>query len=277
VWHHDLVADKVAQLRASPATATFDDLAIATVGSTLAASELRTLFATVFAAQTDLARANSLIYVALAAGAKDEALAASKALEKNTDVSQQAQYLDTRAECHHVVGDRATALQLEDEALQLAIPQQMEETLKRNRARFDTTTTDADEVLQLRARMVEMWKRLGTADRIPANVAPPTGPNPTAMTARTQAMAAWQKSWDAEKALATTAATACANEAGKAELALVQVDVDATTGAVTPTKVLTEAGTPKLGACISKALRGVTLPVMQNRPKREIRIQFTHP
>src|SRR5439155_13504834 len=137
-----------------PATIALDDLAIATVDSIITPPEAKALLAATLVAQTDVAHLNSAIYVTLAAHANDEALAAAKKL---VEQSRQPQFLDTFAECLHVTGDRVQALSIEDEALKAAAGAPLEPTLKRNRARFDTTTDESDEVITLRARVAALW------------------------------------------------------------------------------------------------------------------------
>ena len=116
VWHHDLVADKLAVAKAAPATVSLDDLTIATVDSTAPAKDVKALLATVLAAQTDATRTNGIVYIALAANAPDEALTAAKRVLAPT---QNPQFLDTLAECFHMTGDRDQALATEDAALKL--------------------------------------------------------------------------------------------------------------------------------------------------------------
>src|SRR5260370_1389221 len=123
-WEQELVTERSAWLRRAPELVTPDDVAIATIGSELPQPEVRRLFASVFAASNDSDALNALVYVALAADAKDEALdGAYKMIRLRRD----ARHLDTFAECHHVRGERARALLLEDEALRMARSSLLEE------------------------------------------------------------------------------------------------------------------------------------------------------
>jgi thiol-disulfide isomerase/thioredoxin len=270
VWRHDLVADKVARIRAAPATATADDLAIATVDADLAPKDARALVASVLAATTDASTLNGFVYVALAAGAKDEALAAGKRLVAQR---RDAQFLDTFAECLHVTGDRVQALQIEDEALALARGSQLQPVIERNRARFDSGTGESDEVEQLHARVADLWKRLEAADQLAAQVRT-TAPS----AAQQQSALAWRKAYDAERALAKSAAATCTKEVGKSAQAVAQVTLDAASGKVTAvTVLLDEFATPKLRACLVKEIGAATLPfIAPGQTKRTIMIDL-HP
>ena len=270
VWRHDLVADKVALIRADPGAIVPDDLAIAIVDSNLPPDQAHALAALVLAVSTDVGRTNTMIYIALAAGAKDEALVAAKKL---VDLSRQAQFVDTLAECLHITGDRAQALHVEDDALSLAAGRTpLEATINRNRARFDTGAGDSDEVIQLHLRVAELWTRLEGADQLVARV------NPSATTPQVQAnMVAWKKSFDAEQTLSKSAAATCLKEAGKSELAIARLELDGA-GHVTSSAVLVEdTAKPKLRACIAHELANATLPVMPGRTKRVITMAFARP
>ena len=111
------------------------------------------MFVKVFAAQTDPSIVNGLLYIALAAGAKDEALAAA---EKYIAPTKDPLMMDTLAECYYVKGDRKNALRVEDEAIAKAKSTQ----LAANRARFDKGKGDAQEIVKLHADAAKLWKRL---------------------------------------------------------------------------------------------------------------------
>jgi thiol-disulfide isomerase/thioredoxin len=266
-WRHDLVADKVGLIRAAPATVKLDDLAIALVDSTLERRDVRVLAATVLAASTDVARTNSIIYIALAAGAKDEALAAARKL---VAASRQAQFLDTLAECLHVVGDRAQALQTEDEAAKLVSgPTSLASVLKRNRARFDTGQGDANEVTQLHFRVGDLWKRLETSDQLADRVV--LADDSAELRAR---MTERRKAWEAEAALAEKIAVSCRQEAGKSELAVARIELDVEGHIKSSSVLVEESAKAKLRACITRQLQAATLPASNDRLNRQLRIDL---
>jgi len=263
-WHRDLVNDKIAAIKADPLNATTEDIAIATVGSDLPMADVQKLYALIFKATTNDTRVNELVYLALAAGAKDEALAAAQA---NLAVAHSPEYLDTLAECFHAAGDSAEALRLEDEAMQSGA--YLGQTLALSRARFAAGTGDSDEVIVLRARTAALWKQLEAADRLPSGKAMPPAMN--------QQMATTRKAFEAERKLAESIATTCAKEAGKSELAYARFDLDPKNVPTQIDVLVDDSATGKLRTCIKRELGAATLLPRPAYPKskRELRISFT--
>jgi hypothetical protein len=227
--------------------------------------------AKVLAAHGDAASLNGLLYVALAAGATDQALdAAKRVLATSTDPS----FMDTLAECYHVHGDHADALRVEDAALKLADPATASQ-LAPNRARFAAGTGGSDEVARLHDQAQAFAKRLAEIDQPVAAAAPdgtaaagPGGADASAM--QDSAM----KAFMATRELGATAGAACASAAGKAQRAFAQVTLGAD-GKVTSSTVFTDAtATAALRACITKQLATATLPVVPGMPPQPIEITF---
>ncbi len=163
LWKQQLVAEKLDAARAAPGSIGERDLEIATVDSGASPADIHAVFAKVFAAQTDPSVVNGLLYVALAAGAKDEALAAAKqVLGASKDPGQ----LDTLAECFHVHGDHADALRVEDQAI--ALSGGKNPALAENRARFAKGEGDSNEVIGHHADVAKLWQRLDHVEDEPA-------------------------------------------------------------------------------------------------------------
>src|SRR5262249_19724141 len=113
-WARQLLDEKLLLVRTDPTLVSVDDIMIAVFSPELTTKEARAVIAKVLPAQNDAERLNELVYVALAAGIKDEAFAAAKRL---VDMQRDGRTLDTLAECYHARGDRQRALELEDQAL----------------------------------------------------------------------------------------------------------------------------------------------------------------
>jgi thiol-disulfide isomerase/thioredoxin len=266
-WRHDLIADKVAAITADPVSASTEDIAIATVGSDLAMADIKKLYAVIFKATTNDTRVNELVYLALAAGANDQALAAAQA---DLAVAHSPQYLDTLAECFHVAGDSAEALRLEDEAMQSGA--YLGQKLALSRARFAAGTGDSDEVIVLRARTAALWKQLEAADQLP----PGRGVAP----AMNQQMTNMRKAIEVERKVAESIATTCAKEAGKSEVAYVRFDLDPKNLPTLIDVLVDDSATGKLRACIKRELGAATTLLPRPaypRGKRELRIPFKKP
>ena len=262
-WKKQLVAEKVEQARRSPSTATPHDLAIATVDSDLPLAETRDVFAKVFAAQTEPSVVNGLLYVALAAGAKTEALAAAQAA---LATSKDAGILDTLAECYYVNGDRKNAVRVEDQAIAIA----KSAALSANRARFDKGSGDASEVKELHDDAAHLWKRLEQIEDKPARE---PGGAPTA----DRSMAAAMAQFAATRKIGETVAKACATDAGDSIAAYAHVTLDGA-GKVTASRLYVEPSAPgTLSACLTKNLATVTLPVLAGMPPPTINIDFKPP
>ncbi len=180
LWKQQLVAEKLDAARVSPESISARDLAIATVDSGASPAEIHAVFTKVFAAQTDPSVVNGLLYVALAAGAKDEALAAGKQI---LGPSKDPLQLDTLAECFHVHGDHADALRVEDQAI--ALSGGKNPALAENRARFAKGEGDSNEVIGHHADVAKLWQRLDHAEdepEIDLSSGPPPGAQVTTFT-----------------------------------------------------------------------------------------------
>jgi len=159
-WRQQLIDETLEEVRRDPALATEEELIIATIESGVPADVVREIYRKAMTgAHED--RKNTLVYLALAAGATEEALVAAKA---NAAARPVPQFLDTLAEVHHVRGDRVRALAVEDEAITAASGAVLEKALKRNRARFASGRQDSDEVKRARARATAMRERFEHVD-----------------------------------------------------------------------------------------------------------------
>ena len=263
-WKQELVAELLERARRVPTKVDDHELAIATIDSGAAPAAIHTAFANVFAAQTDPGTVNGMLYVALAAGAVDEALAAGK---RALGDSKDPQQLDTLAECYHVHGDQADALRIEDQAIALA-KGPLVNALGENRKRFATGHGDSDDVAQLHAQVARTWKQLAHVDDAEAAGAQPAGDAmpPSAMAA----MAAF----GAARKLGEVAGTACASVAGKSNQAFAQVALDGSGKVTAATLYLDDGASPALRACLSSHLVGASLPVAPGFPMQPIEIKF---
>ncbi len=245
-WKKQLVTEKLEQARRSPATASAKDLAIATVDSDVPLADARDVFAKVFAAHTDPTVVNGLLYVALAAGAKAEALAAAQAALAS---SKEAGVLDTLAECYYVNGDRVNAVRVEDQALAMG----KNVSLSANRARFDKGSGDSNEVTQLHADAARLWKRVEHVEDKPIAETETPSARP---------MAEMMALFTATRTLGETVAKACAADAGDSAAAYAHVTLDAA-GKVTASVLYLEPTAPAaLAACLTKNLATAKLPVV---------------
>lgn len=268
-WKSELVAEKLAMARTAPGSITEADLVIATVDSGAAPADVADAITKVLAAHSDAASLNGLLYVALAAGATDQALAAAKrVLSTSTDPS----FMDTLAECYHMHGDHADALRVEDAAIKLADPDTAAQ-LAPNRARFAAGTGGSDEVARLHGEAQAFATRLAEIDRPSAAAAPsaeagPAGASPSGM------QDAAMKAFMATRELGATAGAACAKAAGKAQRAFARVTLGPD-GKVTASTVFTDAGAPAaLRSCLTKQLAAATLPVVAGMEPQPIEITF---
>jgi thiol-disulfide isomerase/thioredoxin len=262
-WKSDLVAEKIELARSAPAAVSERDLAIATVDSGAPAADIHDALTKVLAAHDQPAAINGLIYVALAAGAKDEALAAAKRVLAG---SKDPSLLDTLAECFHVHGDRIDALRTEDAAIKLA-DQAPTGVFAANRARFAKGTGDSDDVIKLRAEVQGLANRLAQIDDVPpAAASAEAGSDASGLQQAAMAV------FTASRKLGDAAGAACASAAGKSETAFARVALDAQ-GRVASSIVFTDAaGTDALRACITKQLAAATLPVVPGMQPQPIEI-----
>lgn len=261
-WRAQLIDDTVALLRSAPDLAEYDDLVLATVGSTLPPEEAKALVATVLAAQTDEDTLNGMVYVALAAGAHEAALTAA---QKVVGIKRSPQFLDTLAEVRHARGEREEALKLEDEALQLA-PTFAE--LIANRARFATSRRESNEIMTARARAEALRARFEKVDQLD-RVSLASQPSTPKRNRAAEAM-------KAETALEKVVAKRCREAAGTSGYAHAQVVVERERiTAVTPyTDALASAA---LRGCISRELLGQALldpGLAANSRERTLTLKF---
>lgn len=287
-WKSQLVAEKLELARTAPGSISEHDLVIATVDSGAAPGDVRDAIAKVLAAHGDAQSLNGLLYVALAAGATDEALAAAKRV---LAASQDPSIMDTLAECYHVHGDHADALRVEDAAIKLA-DQATAAQLAPNRARFAAGTGGSDEVARLHAEAAALTKHLADIDRpdlaaasAPTDATDATGgADATDSTGATGAtggppdVEAMQKAamgaFMAARQLGASVAAACKSAAGKSQSAFARIVLDAD-GKVTSSTVFTDAtATDALRTCITKQLAGATLPIVPGMPPQPIEITF---
>ena len=249
-WRQELIEDAVAAVRADPKLAIQDDVIVATVGSTLQPAEAKALVTTVLEAQTEPARRNAFVYVALAAGANDAALAAAKL---NVAGDRSGQLLDTLAEVHHVRGERDTALAVEDEALGLSRGAPHEKTLIKNRKRFAAGRQDAPEVKAARGRAESLRERFETVDAL--DPAPDAREEDEYDEYRKRMAAAVQT----ERALMTSVAKQCRRWAG--ETPVLYARTFPKNDRITSVTLFTDGSTaPALTACVKRVLDGAALP-----------------
>lgn len=268
-WKSELLAERVAAIRANLATATDEDLVVATIDSPISAGERRKLVHDVLAAQTEAERLNDLVYVALAAGEVDEALAAAKKLvEKRRD----AKHLDTLAECHHMKHESREALQLGREALAMSTGSQLERQLRANVERFDEGGDESRDVKQKRLKSREVWNRIAGIDVLPARVEDPDQ-DAKYRSYRESYMAQRKALTNLERAITS----ACRESAGKSELAIVRVDLDGTSH-IKSLKLLLEPDAPKgLRGCIEKQLDGAVIARQAFQRMQTLTLTFATP
>ena len=257
-WHADLVAEKLELARTFPRAVDERALALATIDSGAPAAATRDAIAKVLAAQSSPDRINGLLYVALAAGAKDEALAAAKRVLADT---KDANLLDTLAECYHAHGDKAEALRVEDRAIAVA-DQATKAALAANRARFASGSGDSDEVTKARATARELDKQLAGIE------APPSPASDISALQR-----AAEGVFTAIHKLGGDIATACKSMAGKSTGAFARVALD-DSGKITSSTIFLDGANDPLRACIAKQLATAKLPVIPGMPPQPIEIRF---
>jgi thiol-disulfide isomerase/thioredoxin len=262
-WKADLVAEKLELVRSAPAAVSEHDLAIATVDSAASAADIKDAVTKVLAAHTDPQSLNGFLYVALAAGATDEALAAAKRV---LSASKDPGIMDTLAECYHMHGDKADALRVEDAAIKLADPATAA-SLAPNRARFAKGSGDSEDVAHQHADATALAKRIAQVEQGQSR-------EETAMPASGDMQNAAMSAFMAAHQLGETAGAACASVAGTSAGAFARVTLDPQ-GKVTASTVFTDAaGTDALRACITKQLASATLPVVPGMPPQPIEIAF---
>lgn len=271
-WMAHLRAEKIALVRALPAAARDEDLIIATVGSGLETATVRRLWQPVLAAEADVDKLNHLIYIALAAGAHEEALVAAKRL---VEQRRNAQFLDTLAECHHMNHERDQALKIEDEAISMAKGSPLESDLRANRKRFDAGTGDVADIRQVRRQAETLWKRVVEADRLPKADEIEREPAPAAAAARDRQMLA-MKQMRAEHDFAVKVAKACIKEAGDNEEAYARIELDDDGKIKKSVLMLEPTATATLRSCLTKQLTGAKVVDEPQRPRTKLMIDFSH-
>ena len=257
-WRQQLVDEKIAELRFDPATADLDALSIATIDSGLTLRDVRKLVADVLPARTVPGDLNHAVYIALAAGAYDEALVAAKRL---VALQRVPQYLDTLAECEHMKGNKQEALKLIDEALAQKPPAAMKDVLDENRRRFAASVLESAELEPYRERVEKMWSSFERIDVLPRR----SVSNATA-DARLKEMMARR---EAVRTLAVATEARCRGKTGSTRYADALLDVDAS-GAVTSVVLLLEPKAPAaLRTCLEQAVTHHTLPPAKHSSGRE--------
>jgi hypothetical protein len=254
----------VAAVRADPALALEEDVILATVGSTLPPAEAKALVTTVLAAQTEPARRNAFVYIALAAGAADAALVAAKL---NVAGDRSGQLLDTLAEVHHVRGERETALAIEDEALGLSRGASHEKTLAANRKRFATGRQDAPEVKAARARAESLRTRFETVDAL--------DPAPDVLHVDDEYMTRMRAAAQVQEALVAGVTKQCRRWAG--ETSMLYARTFQKNERIASVTVFTDgSAAPALTACVRRVLDGAALPNASrlDRSERLLKIYF---
>ena len=266
-WKHELVAEELDHARSAPGSIDTHALALATVDSGAAPAEIHAAIAKVLAAQTDPSTLNDFLYVALAAGANDEALAAA---QKALGDSKDPNLLDTLAECYHARGDRTNAVAVEDRALKLAGANPDAE-LVANRARFAGGTGESSEIKAVHDGVAKTWKRLAdveqAADASASSDAGSSDPGAAA------AMATYM----AAEGLGRSAGQACAAKAGTSDGAFAHVTVDGSGKVTSSTVYLPAGGSEALRACITAQLAAAALPVSPGVHVPAIEIAFAPP
>jgi thiol-disulfide isomerase/thioredoxin len=272
-WKAQLVAEKAALIRAAPGSTSDDDLTLVSVGASGPDRDTRALVKAVLEARAaqasedpEFSELNHLVYVALAANANDEALAAAQQL---VGYRRTAQYLDTLAECYHARGDRKKALEVADEAIAKSNQGSLSRTLLLNRQRFEAGTGTVSDVVELRARVAELWKRVDQIDKVPeadrqAQI------DDEMRRVRTEMM----NQMKAERELAVSIAQACRAKAADNEEAIARIEFGSD-GAIKSSVLLLEPNAPPaLRDCLAKQLAGAKLTGQPSRPKTKLTIEL---
>lgn len=272
-WTQQLRAEKAALIRANPAAADEDDLLIATVSDVPATAETRKLLADVIDAKADANRLNHLAYVALAAHANAEAVAAAKRL--NQTATQKPEYLDTLAECYYASGDRSQAFATAQQAVILAEElhnEDLAQHLGQNRDRFYKGSGEAAEVTQIRSRAADLWKRVEMIDTVADAVV-----EPRQQEQMREQQSAFVVQYRVQRALSAAIAKNCITQAVDNEQAFVRVELDADGLVKSSVLMLEPNATAALRDCITKQLSGKKLVADPSRPKRTLAIDFRRP
>jgi hypothetical protein len=260
-WRQQLVAEKRDLVTAHPEAASERDLAIAMIGAGAPTAPSRQLAGRVLAAPHEPEVLNSLIYVALAAGAVDEALAAATRLAADKDPS----HMDTLAECHHMHGDRTSALRIEDEAISKVKGSPAEPALAANRKRFASGHAESPAVVASRESISAIWTTMAKIEQSQAGTSD-------------AAMGPALIFYSAMRKLVERAAATCTGSIGETESAFARLELGAD-GHVKAAVVLVEPDAPaELRGCLTKALVGQSLPPapLGARPSAEIPLKPSH-
>jgi tetratricopeptide (TPR) repeat protein len=250
-WKKQLLAEKLELVRKYPGMpGARKALQIAVIESGLTQPDVDRLVADVIAATTRPDELNELLYVALAAGSREAALAGAKRLQAMSP--KDADTLDTVAEVYAARGEREEALRTEDEALALAKGKPSEAPLKKNRDRM-ANGGESPDAKRVRNEAERTWKRLAALDSDTEERGMPDDDEAPEMSDMRAFMAA-------ENKLIEKASKACAKSAGKLDEAFVRLSL-AEAGGPTKAAVVLEpdAGAP-LKSCLRKELTGVQLP-----------------
>ena len=265
-----LVADKVAAIRARPVDVSVDDLVTATIGSELYAATVWALFRDVLRAQRDADKLRPLIYVALAAGAKQEALDGARAL---VAIRPSAESLMALAECLHAFGKTTHAVVTVDQARRLVAYSPYEREIVIDRERIASMGGKSPRVAQLELQAEDLWKRFSKLDQL----SPQIGVEKREESGDRRAMMAEMRTfWRRSHELAELIADRCTSAAGSSQRASAIVRLDAAGKIIGSTLLLEVGASTALAACIQFELGNATLPVPKNWPRNEytLPIQF---
>ena len=244
-----LVRDTADLVRNYPgAKAVLSRLALATIGSGLPEAEVKELYAAVFAAISQPTSLRRAVYLALAAGARNEAQAGARKLVADAPSPGS---LNVLAETHHALGQKAEALRVEDEALAKA-QGSLRESLVMQRVRFESKAGgEAPEVTAEREKTARYWKELLKAEEVAAQtvVSPAAG---------VSALETWKSAADR---VLREAARRCQGEAvGRLSEVYVRLYVSPDPGPAQRIVVLEPDAPPNLKNCLYRALLDAPLP-----------------
>jgi len=258
-WQRQLTDEKVALARKYPASEP-STLLLATVDSGLPQRDVDAIFGAAFAAAKTADQLNDLLYVALAAGATSQALAAAKrAMEL---APHDPNVLDTVAEVYAATGDRVEALRIEDEAIADAKDKILLQALRADRDRYEKGG-ESPNILGQHKVVRDVRARLEKIER------------PDDEHSMNEAMAAAQQAavafHGALRKIGMESAKACATHAGKLDTVSVRLRLPKAPGPAQAITVLDPEASAALRTCLTGVLRKATFPApMAHGPERHI-------